>query len=261
MKTIIIPIDFSEVSLNATRYSAKMFSGNTETKIILYSMYKNEDEKDTINSYLQNLKKELLLKGDREIDCISEMNGDFVDSLERLAFQKSATLIIMGITGKSTFTDFFIGSNTMKMIDKNICPVLIIPPNSEFNGIKNIAMTCDFNGIENDVPVMFIKEILNFFNPTLHILNINSELYISVSAEYKNKCKKMEDMFKEYQTDFYFLGMYDFFDSVEKFVEDKKIDMLITIPKYHSFFEKMFKTSHTKKLAMHSKVPMLAAHA
>ncbi len=261
MKIILIPIDFSDVSLHATRYSAMMFSGNLDVKIILYSMYRNEDEKETIDSYLQNLKKELLEKGDKEIECVSEMHTDFVGCLEKLAFQKAASLIVMGITGKSALSNFFIGSNTLKMIEKNICPVMIIPAGSKFNGIKNIAMTCDFNEVEYHIPSLFIKTILDFFDSSLHIININSDLYISITAEYKNKCKKLEDMFIEYKPDFYFLGMYDFYDSVEKFISDKHIDMLITIPKYHTLFEKIFNGSHTKQLALHSKIPMLAAHA
>lgn len=261
MKTILIPIDFSDVSLNATRYSAMMFSGNPDVKIILYSMYKDEDEKETIDSYLQNLKKELLEKGDKEVECISEMHTDFIHCLEKLAFQKAASLIVMGIKGKSALANFFIGSNTLKMIEKNICPVMIIPADSNFNGIKNIAMTCDFNEVEWDVPSLFIKTILDFYDSSLHIININSDLYISITAEYKTKCKKLEDMFIDYNPDFYFLGMYDFYDSVEKFITDKNIDMLITIPKYHTLFEKIFTGSHTKQLALHSKIPMLAVHA
>lgn len=45
MKNILIPIDFSEVSLNAARYSALMYSGNTDMKIILYHMYGKIEDK------------------------------------------------------------------------------------------------------------------------------------------------------------------------------------------------------------------------
>ncbi len=261
MKIIIIPIDFSDVSLNAARYSAMMFSGNPGVKIILYNVFKNDDEKVTVIGYLESLKNELLGKGVKDVECISEMNDDFVDCLKRLSIQKKSLLIVMGITGKSALANFFIGSNTLKMIEQNVCPVMIVPENSTFKDIKNIALTCDFNGVENNTPTYNIKNILELFQPTLHIVNVNSDHYVSLTEEYQLNRKKLDEMFKEYNPAFYFIGMFDFYDTIEKFIFDKNIDLLITIPKQHSFFDKIFKGSHTKKLALHSKIPMLAAHA
>ncbi|HMK19496.1 MAG TPA: universal stress protein, partial [Chitinophagaceae bacterium] len=114
MKTVIIPVDFSETALNAARYASEMLSGRPEASIILYNLYRHDDEYEISGTYLESLKEELLRKGDREIECVREKGNDFVDSLERLAYQKSATLIVMGITGKSPVKQALIGSNTLK---------------------------------------------------------------------------------------------------------------------------------------------------
>ncbi|MEJ0106889.1 MAG: universal stress protein [Bacteroidota bacterium] len=45
-------------------------------------------------------------------------------ALGRLAYQKAATLIIMGITEKDELRQIFLGSNTVKMAEQNICPVM-----------------------------------------------------------------------------------------------------------------------------------------
>lgn len=260
MKTIIIPVDFSEVSLNAARYAAQMLIGKDDAKIILYHMFKESGESRISGEYLESLKVELLAKGNKNIDCIKEQGEDFIDSLERLAFQKTASLIVMGITGKSAIYNFFIGSNTLKMIERNVCPVFIVPPESTFTKIGNVALTCDFNNVKSSTPTLFIKTVLEFFNPRLHIVNVNSEHYVSITEEFQEKRNQLKEMFKEYNPDFYFLGMYDYYDAIEKFVKDKNIDLIITIPRYHSFFNLIFNKSHTKKLAMHSSVPLLAAH-
>jgi nucleotide-binding universal stress UspA family protein len=39
---------------------------------------------------------------------------------------------------------------------------------------------------------------------------------------------------------------------------DNHIDLLFTFPQKHSFFNLLFRTSHTRKLVFHSKVPVLA---
>src|SRR5215218_4661475 len=99
MKKVIVPFDFSETSLNAARFAVQMFSGKESIYIILYSMFEHESEAETTDNYLDSLEKELQVKGNNTLECIKERGGDFIDSLSRLAQQKAATLIIMGITG------------------------------------------------------------------------------------------------------------------------------------------------------------------
>ncbi len=44
MKTVIIPVDFSETSLNAARYGAGLLTGQPGTTVILYNMFDKEEE-------------------------------------------------------------------------------------------------------------------------------------------------------------------------------------------------------------------------
>ena len=260
MKTVIIPVDFSETSLNAARFAAQMFSGFSDVYVILYSMFENESEAENTSEYLDSLRKELLQKGNINIDCEKELGNDFIENLSRLAHQKSARLIVMGITGRSTFSQVFMGSNTLKMVDKNICPVMIIPPEAKFREIKNVAFTSDFQNVEGTTPVVFIKSILNLFKPNLHIINVDNSHYVSLTEEFQEERGKMLSMFKEFHPEFYFIGMNDFHDAINQFVYDKNIDLIVTVPRYHSFLSHIFKSSHTKKLVYHSSVPILAAH-
>ena len=62
MKDFIIPVDFSETSLNAVRYAADMLSGKPESHVILYNMFKHEDDSAMAGSYLESLKAELALE-------------------------------------------------------------------------------------------------------------------------------------------------------------------------------------------------------
>jgi hypothetical protein len=67
-------------------------------------------------------------------------------------------------------------------------------------------------------------------------------------------------MFAEFKPEFYFIGMSNFYDAIEQFSRDRAIDLLVIIPKNHSFINNLFSTSHTKKLAFNTSVPLLAAH-
>ena len=259
MKNVIIPVDFSETSLNAARYAAEMLKGRTETNVILYSLFEKEEEGENTASYLDSLKNELEEKGVLNVDIVKEMGDDLIDCLDRLAFQKAATLIVMGINGRSPIAQALIGSNTLKMAEKNVCPVLIIPPDAKYNGVKNIAFTSDLKDVEN-TPVLFITTMLDLFKARLHVINVDSEHYISINDEYGAAQNRMKELLAGYNPEFYFMRWNSFHEAINQFAADYKIDIILTVPKYHSFLSRVLAGSNTRDLVYHSSVPVLAIH-
>lgn len=260
MHRVIIPIDFSATSFNAARFAARMLSGKKDVSVILYHQFEDSSERENCINYLESLKQELLDKGIAAVEYEHEMGGDFIENLDKLIHQKRASLIVMGITGRSSLHQVFFGSNTLKMVDHSICPVLIIPPEADYSEIKNVAFASEFKDVEATTPVLFIKSILEMFNPFLHIINVNPEHYVSITEEYRQEKEKLINMFSEYDKEFYFLGMNDFYDAVDNFIRDYKIDLLLTVPHHHQTISALFRSTHTRKLAYHSHVPLLAVH-
>jgi nucleotide-binding universal stress UspA family protein len=260
MHRVLIPVDFSDTSFNAARFAAHMLAGNKDALAILYHNYQHAHDCDNCISYLESLKKEFIEKGVGSVEFENEMGGDLVDNLERLAHTRRVTLVTMGIKGHSSVHDVLMGSNTLKMVEKNICPVMIIPPDAKFSEIKNVAFASDFKNIEMTTPAALIRSVLEMFNPFLHIVNVNSEHYVSLTEEYQQGKTQFREMFKGYNMEFYFIGMFDFYEAIDNFIRDYKIDLLLTIPRYHKTVSNLFKSTHTKKLAYHSHIPILAAH-
>jgi len=260
MKSVIIPVDFSDTSLNAARYVANMLAAHANTKVILYHNYENESDRDIALSYLESLKRELVEKGDSTVEYELERGGDLVENIDRLAHTMRSTLIAMGITGRTTMGQVLIGSNTLKLVDNTIYPVLIIPPDAKYTGLKNVAFASDFEDVQTSTPEIFISSVLEMFNPMLHIVNVNAEHYVSLTESYLTERAKMQRLFAEFKPEFYFIGMNDFFEAVEQFSRDRNIDLLVIIPKNHTFMNSVFSSRHTKKLAHHTSVPLLAAH-
>ena len=261
MKTVVVPVDFSEISYSTAKYASNMLAGLSEVNLTLFHMYENHSEEEEAHFKLENLKTQLSEHFSGKITCHAEFNDNFPDALCRFARHSSANLIVMGLTGKSKLQQIFMTGNTLKIVEMNPCPVMVIPPSAEFNaGIRNVALTSDFNDVEKTTPVQPIKEILELLKPKLHIVNVNSDHYVSLTEEYLAERKKMAEMFADFNPEFFFIGTFDFHETINRFVVDKKIDMVITIPRSHSFIENLFKASNTKKLVFESTVPILAAH-
>lgn len=260
MQRIIIPIDFSQTSMNAARFTANMLAGRPETHIILYHNYAHHNEYDIHKSYIEALQQELMAKGNTIVEYELEKGGELIDNLDRLAHTRRATMIAMGLTGRSDLQQKFIGSNTLKTVDRSIYPVMIIPPDAEFSSIKNVAFASDMVDVVNSTPSTLINAVLHIFNPKLHIVNVNPDHYISISDECRQQQEKMENMFPGYEKEFHYLTLYDFQEALSSFLTDQNIDMLITIPRHHSGQGSLWESSNTRKLAYHSHIPILTAH-
>ncbi len=260
MHRVIIPVDFSETSLNAARFAARMLAGKKDAVAILYNNYESADDHDITINYLESLKKEFIQTGVGSVELEHEMGGDLIDNIARLAHTLRATLIAMGISGKSAVQQAMFGSNTLKLIDRNLYPVMIIPPDAVYNGINNVAFASDFKNVEDTTPAALVNAVLEMFNPMLHIVNVNKDHYVSITEDVQQGKEKFKEMFSAWKTEFYFITMNDFFEAMDNFVKDYKVDVLITIPKHQSNTTSLFKSSHTKRLAYHSHIPILAAH-
>jgi nucleotide-binding universal stress UspA family protein len=260
MNTVIVPVDFSETSLNAARYAVKLLTGHYGVNMILHNVYEKPSQAAESLDKLEKLKASLMDIGTVKTTVLAEEGSDFITELEKLARHQQADLIIMGITGRSALGQTFIGSNTLKIVQRKVCPVLIVPPDALYRDVKNVLLTSDFKNVISSTPSVPIKKLLKAFRPNLHIINVDSEHYVALTEEYQEQRAQLKDMFKEFNPEFYFLGLYDVDEAINQFAHDKDVDFIIVIHKEHSLLSKLFVKSHTKKLAYHSSIPVLALH-
>lgn len=259
MNIVIIPVDFSDVSVNAATYGVKLLTSAPETEIILYHVFDKPDAYDNRMESLQKLKEELLINRTANISLLAEQ-GDFTTELEKLARHRDADLIIMGIKGKSSLVQVFAGSDVLKMVENKFCPVMIIPSNASYSEVKNVLLTTDLKNVVSTTPSAPVKKVLCAFNAKLHIVNVNSDHYIELSEAYAAEQERLKEMFAEFNPEFYFLRLYDVDNAISEFAKDKHIDLIITVHKEHSVVHKLFNLGHTKKLAYQSTIPVMTVH-
>jgi len=256
MVNVIVSIDFSETSLNAAHYAAKMFANKAKVNIILYHFYVSEQEITSSKNYLNSLKTELLSYC-TNIEIIVESGNNFIDRLSAYAHVKGAYIIVMGFAGKPVLQYRFSDLNTLKIAEKNVCPVLIIPSEATYEGTNNVLIASEMKYLNETPVILSIKSFLKDFDSTLHILNVNDVHYLDLTPAYKEARDRMEELLKEFKPEFHFMRLFDFHESMDMFTKDKSIDIIIMGVKHHSLFDKFFKTQHTKKMLFQSKVPLL----
>ncbi|HEX7458166.1 MAG TPA: universal stress protein [Ginsengibacter sp.] len=268
MKTFLVPIDFSTTSENAAEYTIDLTKDIPGVEIILYNVYgslsfatltgkEDGSRKMVTDAELTTLKNKLKYSDNQKITIDSE-EGSFIDSIEKYVLSNHIDMVVMGITGSSRIKQVFMGTNTLNVVRHINTPVMIIPPNAKFKGIKNVLFASDFKDVARTTPFGSLKKVLDFFKPKLKILNVDSEHNIELTTEFKIERDEMQEKLNNYDPEFSFLNIYDFLDGINRFAEAREIDAIITVPKKHGFISQLFKTNHTRKLAYHTHVPTIA---
>lgn len=268
MNKFLVPIDFSETSVNAARYAVDLVKEKDESEVIFYHVYnhisvaslgpKDEGSRQKVTEHaLTGLKQELDPENALGISIVVE-DGSFVDNIRDFVLGNKITMIIMGITGSSRLKQVFMGTNTLNVVRSVTCPVLIIPSLAKYKTPEKIAFTSDFKDVARTTPFRAIKKVLKYFGAQLDIINVDEEHYVDVSEAYKIEKQSMQMGLAEFNPNFSFIKLYDFVDGINTYVENHNVDIVMTLPRKQGFISQLFVTSHTKELAYNSNVPILA---
>lgn len=242
MKTILIPVDFSETSRNAASFALAMAAEIEDSKVIFYHVYNkvvagddgtplqndSDSRRNVMNLALQNLGKEL--SPGTEIGIVAEEGGNLTDSITRYVRHNGADLIVMGLTGATRLEQILMGSNALNTALEAVCPVLIVPADAKYTGIKNVLFATTMKDVKASTPIRQLRGLLSFFKANLHIVNVDSEHYVELTAEYKKERADMLEMLEDFKPEFYFIRIIDFVDAINTFATTKNIDLIITLP-------------------------------
>ena len=273
MKTILVPTDFSSISNNATNYAVEL-AKFTKAKIILFHAFyvpivttdvivvPPMDEIEESNmSVLKNIEKKLHKKYGKNIEIETKCKYGFpIDEINQAIKQYKADLVVMGMHGAGKFSEKFIGSTTTSLIRKSTCPILAIERHVRFKPIKKIAFACDYRAIHKTSILDPLKEIVRLFKSHVNVVNIVPKEEKMPSLDKAVSGVKLEHALEDINHTYYFAQNEDVVNGINDFVAQKKMDMVVMIPRKHSLLNSIFNEPETKRIAFHTKVPLLAIH-
>jgi nucleotide-binding universal stress UspA family protein len=276
MKTIIAPTDFSPISLNAVNYAAEMArSVNADLSLLhicllpITTYGEVPIVVENVGSYMRDAEERILqLKNNLEkrndgkvkIDTEVRMAATVSGELANFCKSKQPFAVVMGTQGSSAVERVFFGSNTINAVKHLAWPVIVVPPEGRFANIKKIGLACDLKNVDESVPFSQIRSLVNEFHAELYILHINPEGEQGYTAEKTVESRSLQNKLDDLHPVYSFIDYQDIEDGLEEFAETNKLDLLITIPKRHNIIDKLFHKSHSKKLVLHTHVPVMAMH-
>ena len=268
MKKILFPTDFSEAAQNGFRYAAALASDIDAALDIMniYSVPFTAPDEMPAN-FLEELIAQQKQQAEEKLDTFIQntvpdfkgkkitVYGAFIPE-EIIAQVKSDMydLIIMGTKGERNPLEKLIGSITTRTMMNAPCPVLAIPKDAKYEGIKQIAYASDFKPTDN----IALEQLMHFSGQTGANLNFVHVDTMPDIGEIKGLIALKDYPFEF--SEFYIINSPSVIQGIDRFIEQKKVDMLaLFIPK-RRLWEQLFHQSFTKKYAFHTIIPLLVFH-
>lgn len=272
MKPIVALTDFSPVSLNAVNYAADMARATRASLILLhisiiplafsevpYPPENIADLEKEANEKMQQLQKDLESRTGGNIKIHSQVRvGSFLSETMEFCKSRNPFAVVLGTQGSSAIERAICGSNTINATKHLPWPVIAIPPQARFTTIKNIGLACDMKDVAETTPVEMIKGFIKQFNAHLTIVYMNRKLEPAYDSEMIEESGLLHEMIEDLHPSYRSLNNMDMQDGLNEFAKSNKLDLLIIIPKKHNLLEKLFHKSQSKKLLLHTHIPVMS---
>lgn len=267
MKTIVFATDFSRGSRKAAQTAAQI-AAKTKAKLVLFHAYRymmpynpeiisfiisgDKLEKKSILR-LKRLKYRLQKKYPAcENIEVKALEGLVVDTLSKVIDDENADLLVMGTVGDSPSGTKYFGSIATSMIQHTNIPMLLIPPKTKYSMFSNAVLGID---VYNKIDKELITKTINILRDLDCLVNLFTA---SDETEYaKASALEIREMLINVPHTFTLSEDTDFTKSILDFSKENQIDLIITFPRKHNFFERFFVESNTERLALNDEIPIL----
>jgi nucleotide-binding universal stress UspA family protein len=270
MKLIVVPTDFSPLADNALKYGMDLATamGSSLMIVHIYQIPISYSEVPLITISLEEIKKaseERLAELKHNIETITSGKlvvyaesrlGDVGDEIQKLTRTLQPFAVVMGSRGVTGAGKFFLGSNSLSVINSTATPVIVVPPGGKFSPYKKIGLTTDFKDVVDKTPVVPVRALVNFFNAELHVLHVDYKqrnFNPSVPEQTLNLDMLLSGMNPTYN----YIENKNVNEGINDFAEKNNIDLIITLPQKHSFLESLFEKSLTRELLHHTHIPVM----
>lgn len=270
--TILCPTDFSECSLNAIEYAAKL-GEKRQARLILFHVPDKEDylklfsksqeeenflllSRAKLDNLVREVEKESLPLGLTACEGIIR-EGDAVDTILDFAEEYDVDLIVMGTEGVNDFKKNYIGTRSSRVVQRSGRDVFVIPRKVFFKIPKKLVYATDY--VEEDkLAIQKVVEFAAFFDAEIDIVHVATRLRTIDKALHQTMVSELKP-FVRYEKVNYLLKSYRDEPGLglESYLITAKGDVLITLSKKKTWFDQIFTQNLSKKMSYFINKPLL----
>jgi nucleotide-binding universal stress UspA family protein len=268
IRKILVPLDFSETSINAMKNAANMAKtfGASLTLFNVqepFSEQKLKNEKGTdydekAKTKFEEIRNQFSENFSIEVDLFIA-HGKIEKELIHFVEENQFDLIVDGVDGLAERNKFFLGSNAYKIANSTKVPVMSVRKNNEVRQIQNILVPIDssFNTREK---IGLSADLAIQFKATIHLLGL-------MTMDDKSEQSHFKSIFHQVQLFFDKKGV-DYIYEIKKagslaaeildYSSKEKIDLAVIMTEQETSLSNLFLGPYAKQIIEKSNIPVIA---
>ena len=270
MKNILVPIDFSQCSKNAAGV-AYLLAKRLGAKIHLLNCVdlphnwenlseaerqKNEVAQEEIRKAKTRLVELKRWYADASVETVCT-GPNLMASVQNYVSANGIDLIVMGSHGASGKSEYFIGSNTQKVVRTVHCPVLVIKEPADDNLEWNkIVFASNFEEGEMESFLRF-KDFIKHFVPEIHLVAIHTSPFDVPYPVQKEAMKPFEEACKPLVCKSHVYQDLSIDEGVRSFAKEIGADLIAISNHERHPMKRMLIGSNVEMLVNHADLPVL----
>ena len=206
MNQIVVAVDFSKSSIHALDFAISIANNiGADIHMIwvdkptssdsLYNEAPSQTRQEVINRFNNLIEdsKKSFTKGKLSYKL---RKGKIYNEISSQAKLLKADFIVAGAHGVSGFEEYWIGSNSYKIVTSASCPVITIRSDFQFKDkLKKIVLPFDHTN-ETLLKVPFTTKFAKYFNPEIHLVGIYSTPLKTIQKKIDNNIEKVNQQLK-----------------------------------------------------------------
>ncbi len=258
MKNLLIPFDFSEVSLNALEYAVQFATGGKTARInLLYITHlgmegKEEELREKFNLLVQKY------EGSTKPEIRFHISaGSFTETIVDFHKSLDIDLILMGTSGAGKVVEPPF-TRTSRLVGAADLPVLVIPEGNKHFKLRKILLALGEDIMHDTSTLNLLLDISNDFNAEVHVLTVSRN---QENIGYSEADERNENTLEYYLEKFYshhsFAENEDILKGIDNYIKKNDLDLLAIMPKTHSTSILPSKGKLTREVILKSEIPVL----
>ncbi len=273
MNTILVPVDFSKASQNAFQYALRI-ANLFHARLMVFHAYNVsipepylipasqnmiiEEEEKRIQELFDEMERAVPAEIVKNIELDFKLSlGPVTDEILYLCESLEPGLVVVGMKSSHDLAQAILGSTCTHLIQRLEFPLLIVPENAKYRGIRNIVFASNFE--ENEAST--IDELMEFaflYDALIHCLHIHTEYSVE---DLESKEAAMKSRFKDdiimHRLELEEYEDVDTLSGVNHYLESNKADMLAMLTHKRGFWGRLIHGSQSRKMALKTHIPLL----
>lgn len=271
MKNILVPTDFSDNAMSAFLFAIKL-APVLRANIDLVHVYPIPDTEVAGGIRLHEAEEkwmsEFVRKGmemeepDTPVQISARLlQGITEGQLISNSDSSDVEIMVMGAEGSGGIGKKWFGSIAETVARQAHCPVMLIPEGKPFEGFHHILFASDYSAADPGVLGMLVN-FAGRFHASIHFVHVEKP---GEGAEYARIEQRIMDyLFRNGAPDFSFqmtcLHTDQIADGLQNYASQNDIDLIVMVASQRSFWETLFRHSHTKEMILQSRLPLMVFH-